>query len=152
MAVDFELVKTLGLQLEQYVQTLGFPDTDTSTYQLFYTALAAKITPDDALKWAKEFFDTLKAEGRTPYDENTGAHEAGQTLINYVLGRAAGLTFGTAATETLDDRAKQIHALLAQKAGAESDIAAGRLKREDTNLDRINAMLVALVKKPLGHA
>lgn len=95
----------------------------------------AKYVGPDFLKLAERWYTELKASGGNPYDAISASHLGPLALRDTLKAWAGGTTY--------DPTSKQVQILLAQKAAAEKDIAAGT-PRQDTNLDAILAKLHAL--------
>lgn len=132
---DPAILGKLLLDSEAFVQDLFGTDSDMAAGAIFARALDRGIPADKLFSIWKNYWTMKFTQGATPYSVNTGGHSAGQGFENYI--------YDTISGRPTDIRKRQIAVLLAQKAAAEADIAAGA-KREDTNIDNIENMLAKL--------
>lgn len=133
---DPAVLGQLVLEAETFTQDLFGTDSDMSSGAIFARALDHGQTPAQLLAAWKEYWTGKFTQGLTPYQVNTGGHSGGAEFERFIYDRAAG--------RPTDPHVRQIAILRAQKAAVEADIAAGKIKREDTNLDNIIAMLAKL--------
>lgn len=133
---DPAVLGKLVLDAENFVQDLFNQDSDMSSLAIFSRALDRGLPPPQILAAWKDYWTGKFLAGTTPYRVNTGGHAAGEEFETFLYNRAAG--------RPTDPRSRQIAILKLQKAAAEAEIAAGKLKREDTNLDAIDSMLARL--------
>ncbi len=133
---DPAVLGKLVLEAESFVQDLFQQDSDMAAAAIFARALDRNITAAQILALWKEYWTGKFTQGTDPYHVNTGGKAAGHEFETFLYLRVAG--------RPTDPRIRQIAILKAQKAAAEAEVAAGRLKREETNLDAIEAKLAAL--------